>query len=187
MRRLFAIIGLMTSAMFIADAQTGTWSGKIDVQGTELSIVFHLDEDKPTVDSPDQGVKGIPVQVERGDAGKVTVRIPALAATFQGQWLFNRIVGTFNQMNVELPLTLTPGEKKPKRPQTPSEPFPYATEEVAFTNDGITLNGTLILPEGYSRETPALIMVTGSGQQNRDDIADHSASPPAFAGCLNSI
>ncbi|MBO5499860.1 MAG: alpha/beta fold hydrolase [Bacteroidales bacterium] len=174
MRRLFAIIGLMMSAMFIADAQTGTWSGKIDVQGTEISIVFHLDEDKPTVDSPDQGVKGIPVQIERGDAGKVTVRIPAIAATFEGQWLFNRIVGTFNQMNVDFPLTLTPGENKPKRPQTPSGPFPYTTEDITFTNDGIRLNGTLVLPEGYSRETPVLIMVTGSGQQNRDEeLFDH--------------
>lgn len=56
----------------------------------------------------------------------------------------------------------------------PAGPFPYATEEVSFTNGGFIFNGTLTLPEGYSRETPVLLMVTGSGQQNRDEeLFDH--------------
>ena len=62
-----------------ADAQTGIWSGKLDVQGTELSLVFHLDDENPTVDSPDQGVRGIPAQMERGEGGKITVRMPFAA------------------------------------------------------------------------------------------------------------
>lgn len=157
-----------------ADAQTGTWSGKLDVQGIPLSIVFHLDGENPTADSPDQGAEGIPIQVEKGMAGKITIRIPSLAAAYEGQWLINKIVGNFNQMNVSLPLTLTPGEEKPKRPQTPVGPFPYATEELAFANGDVVLNGTLVLPEGCSRETPVLLMVTGSGQQNRDEeIFEH--------------
>lgn len=159
---------LLSAAVF-AGAQTGTWSGRLEVQGTSLSIVFHLDGDKPTVDSPDQGVKDLPVEVERSGAGKIIIRMPSLAARFEGQWLINKIVGTFTQMGMSIPLTLTPGENKPKRPQTPAGPFPYSTEEVSFTNGDIVLNGTLVLPEGVSRETPVLIMVTGSGQQNRDE------------------
>ena len=76
------------SAISLADAQTGTWSGKLDVQGTTLSLVFHLDGDRPTMDSPDQGAKGIPIQVEKADAGKIIVRIPSLAASYEGQCLF---------------------------------------------------------------------------------------------------
>ena len=77
-------------------------------------------------------------------------------------------------MNVSLPLTLTPGEDKPNRPQTPVGPFPYATEEISFANGNYILSGTLTLPEGYSRKTPVLLMVTGSGQQNRDEeLFDH--------------
>lgn len=169
MKRILILIGMLLSAAVFAGAQTGTWSGRLEVQGTRLSIVFHLEGDKPTADSPDQGVTGLPVEVERPGAGKIIILMPSLAARFEGQWLINKIVGTFTQMGMSLPLTLTPGENKPKRPQTPVGPFPYATEEVSFTNGDVVLNGTLALPEGVSRETPVLIMVTGSGQQNRDE------------------
>lgn len=173
-RRCLAAICLMVSAMTFADAQTGTWSGKLDVQGISLSIVFHLDGDKPVMDSPDQGARGIPIQVEKAFAGKITIRIPSLAAVYEGQWMNNRIVGTFNQMNISFPLTLTPGEDRPNRPQTPVGPFPYVAEDVVFVNGDILINGTLVLPEGYSRETPVLLMVTGSGLQNRDEeLFDH--------------
>ena len=160
---------LFLSAISFATAQTGVWSGKLDIQGTKLSLVFHLDGDKPTMDSPDQGVKGIPVQVERKGAGAISISIPSIGASYEGTWLIRQIAGTFRQMNTSLPLTLTPGEDKPKRPQTPAGPFPYTTEELSFSNGDIVLNGTLTLPEGYSRTTPALVMVTGSGQQNRDE------------------
>ena len=173
-RRIIILICLLLSVISLADAQTGTWSGKLDVQGTTLSLVFHLDGDKPTMDSPDQGAKGIPIQVEKAEVGKIIVRIPSLAASYEGQWLFNKIVGTFTQMNASFPLTLDPGEDKPHRPQTPVPPFPYTAEEVSFSNGDIVLNGTLVLPEGYTRETPVLLMVTGSGQQNRDEeLFDH--------------
>ena len=169
MKRFFTLMYALLSAAVFAGAQTGTWSGRLEVQGTSLSIVFHLDGDKPTADSPDQGVKDLPVEVERSGAGKIIIKMPSLAARFEGQWLINKIVGTFTQMGMSIPLTLTPGENKPKRPQTPAGPFPYAAEEVSFANGDVVLNGTLVLPEGASRETPVLIMVTGSGQQNRDE------------------
>lgn len=173
-KRIFTIVFLLLAMMTVAYAQTGTWSGRLDVQGTKLSLVFHLDGDKPTMDSPDQGAKGIPVQVERSGAGKIVIRIPSLAATYEGVWTIRKIIGTFTQMNMSFPLTLAPGDDKPKRPQTPAGPFPYVAEEVSFTNGDIRLNGTLVLPEGYSRQTPVLLMVTGSGQQNRDEeLFDH--------------
>lgn len=168
-RRLLVAAAMLLSYISVATAQTGTWSGKLDVQGTKLTLVFHLDDENPTLDSPDQGVKGIPIQVEKGGPGKVTVKIPSLGASYEGTWMIKQIVGTFRQMNVELPLVLTPGETKPKRPQTPVGPFPYATEEVTFINGDVVLQGTLTLPEGHTAQTPALIMITGSGIQNRDE------------------
>lgn len=168
------LIPIIFLCAICTNAQTGVWSGKLDVQGTKLSLVFDLNDNQPTMDSPDQGVNGIAAQVERGVAGKIIIKVPSLAISYDGQWLGNIIVGTFKQMNVSLPLTLTPGENKPKRPQTPVGPFSYATEEVSFSNGDYILNGTLTLPEGYSRKTPVLLMVTGSGQQNRDEeIFEH--------------
>ena len=66
--------------------------------------------------------------------------------------------------------------KKTKRPQTPHPPFPYKTEEVVISNDkgGSTLAGTLTIPKNTDNSTPIVIMVSGSGQQNRDEeVFDH--------------
>ena len=170
---IFSAILLFSIALF-SHAQTGTWSGKLDVQGTKISLVFHLDEENPTMDSPDQGAKGIPIEVTRTATGSITIKVPSIGATYEGLWLIKQIAGTFKQMGASLPLTLTPGEEKLNRPQTPVGPFPYATEEVAFANGDAVLKGTLVLPEGYGRKTPVLIMVTGSGLQNRDEeIYEH--------------
>jgi pimeloyl-ACP methyl ester carboxylesterase len=114
-------------------------------------------------------VKGIPIQIEREGFGALHITIPSLAASYEGKFMIKQIVGTFSQMGISLPLILSPGEEKLKRPQTPQGPFPYTTEEVTFMNGDVVLNGTLVLPEGYSHTTPVLIMVTGSGQQNRDE------------------
>ena len=174
MKRILTFFATIVLLALHANAQTGTWSGKLDVQGTKLSLVFHLDDDNPTMDSPDQGAKGIPIQIERKSFGGITIKVPSLGASYEGIYMVQQIVGTFKQAGMSLPLTLTPGEDKPKRPQTPQGPFPYATEEVTFLNGDVALNGTLVLPQGYTRTTPVLIMVTGSGQQNRDEeIFEH--------------
>ena len=165
---------LLFSIALFSHAQTGTWSGKLDVQGTKISLVFHLDEENPTIDSPDQGAKGIPIEVTRTATGSITIKVPSIGATYEGLWLIKQIAGTFKQMGASLPLTLTPGEEKLNRPQTPVGPFPYTTEEVSFANGDAVLKGTLVLPDGYCRKTPVLIMVTGSGLQNRDEeIYEH--------------
>lgn len=168
-RKLLMMVALLISAVQSADAQTGTWSGKLDIQGNKLSLVFHLDDDNPTIDSPDQGAKGIPAEIDRVGMGKIVVRVPSLAASYEGVHMLNKIVGTFTQMGISFPLTLNPGEDKPLRPQTPQGPFPYSTEDVTFSNGNIVLNGTLTLPENHTRNTMALVMVTGSGIQNRDE------------------
>ena len=173
MKKILAVALLLLSAAFLANAQTGNWSGKLDVQGTPLTIVFHLDGDEPTMDSPDQAAQGIPVQIERTAVGGITIKIPALMASYEGLWAGKQILGTFKQAGLSLPLALTP-EKKLNRPQTPVGPFPYAEEEVTFTNGEAKLAGTLVLPEGYTRKTPVLIMVTGSGQEDRnEEIFEH--------------
>lgn len=173
MKRLFLIFIFLGFALAAA-AQTGTWSGKLDVQGMSLTLVFHLDEAGCTIDSPDQGVKGIPAQASHEEMGKLVIRVPSIGASYEGFLLAGKLVGTFNQNGGSFPLTLMPGEPKLNRPQTPVGPFPYTTEEVSFTNGDAVLKGTLTLPEGYSRNTPVLIMVTGSGLQDRDEeLFDH--------------
>lgn len=169
MKKIFVAAFALLGFLPFASAQTGTWSGDLEVQGMKFSLVFHFEEENPTLDIPDQGAMGLPMSVSRTDAGEVTVNVPTLNATFKGQLQDGKIPGTFTQMGASLPFTLTPGVKKLNRPQTPQGPFPYAQEEVTFKNGDVVLSGTLTLPEGVSRKTPVLVMVTGSGQQNRDE------------------
>ncbi len=170
MKRIFALVAFFAFVVPVLRAQTGTWSGKIDFQGTELPLVFHIEEDGATMDSPAQGVKGIPAEATLSGMGRVKLKVPSIGAAFEGLWVMKRIVGTFTQNGMSFPLTLTPGEAAElKRPQTPVGPFPYSEEELSFSSGDALLKGTLTLPEDYSRATPALIMVTGSGLQNRDE------------------
>lgn len=57
-----------------------------------------------------------------------------------------------------------------KRPQTPAKPYPYYSEEVRFRNDSanVTLAGTLTLPSKEG-SYPVVILISGSGPQNRDE------------------
>ena len=168
MKRILLLFAILLAAAFAAGAQTGTWSGKLDVQGVRLTLVFHLDEAAPSLDSPDQGAKGIPARLERTATG-IRFAVPSIGAVYEGTYLGSIVAGTFSQSGQSFPLTLVPGASKPKRPQTPVGPFPYVQEEVTFTNGDAVLKGTLVLPEGCSRQTPVLVMVTGSGLQNRDE------------------
>ena len=151
----------------------GTWHGTLKLNAMKLSIVMHFSDNACTLDSPDQGAKGIKGEVREITAEKVDVAFPTLNATYTGVLKDGKIEGTFTQMGYKLPLVLEEGQPVRIRPQTPQPPFPYQTEEVSFVNteDSASLAGTLTYPDGYNskRKVPAVIMVTGSGLQNRDE------------------
>jgi len=159
----------------------GDWMGKLNLGPQSLTIVLHVNcnaqgKVECTLDSPDQGVKGIAVETDYCLSDSISVSIASLALSFQGKLKGDEIVGTFIQ-GQSFPLILKRGEEKLNRPQNPVAPYPYKTEEVAFKNvaDGATLVGTLSYPVGYKKgKTPVVLMVTGSGQENRDEeIFDH--------------
>ena len=151
----------------------GTWHGTLKLNAMKLSIVMHFSDNACTLDSPDQGAKGIKGEVREITAEKVDVAFPTLNATYTGMLKDGKIEGTFTQMGYKLPLVLEEGQPVRIRPQTPQPPFPYQTEEVSFVNteDSASLAGTLTYPVGYNskRKVPVVIMVTGSGLQNRDE------------------
>ncbi len=163
------ILALMVVAAVTLKAQTGAWTGKLKVSGVELALIFNIGEESATLDVPDQGAKDIPVEVSRDAVGGITLNVPAINASFKGLWAGKVIAGTFTQHGMSFPMTLTPGAPVVRRPQTPVGPFPYTTEEVSFSNGDAVLKGTLTMPADCDRKTPVLVMVTGSGLQNRDE------------------
>ena len=168
---------MATLATVARSQQTaGAWHGQLDLQVMKLNLVFHFDDGKCTLDSPDQGAKGIAGEVKELSGQRVDVAFSSIGAAFSGELKDGKIAGTFRQMGREFPLTLSPGELVRQRPQTPQPPYPYTTREVTFSNDSAqaTLAGTLTLPRDLSKPVPCVLMVTGSGLQNRDEeIFDH--------------
>ena len=162
----------------------GSWSGKLKVGAVSLTIVVHLQEADGnivvTLDSPDQGAKGIPGKKEYLSDDSVAVKVESLGATYRARLKDGKLDGTFSQSGLSLPLVMTKGVPEVKRPQMPKPPYPYETEEVTFTNeaDSATLAGTLTYPVGYDKSAKqkpmVVIFVSGSGQQNRDEeLMDH--------------
>ncbi|MDI6807897.1 MAG: alpha/beta fold hydrolase [Candidatus Eisenbacteria bacterium] len=157
----------------------GTWQGVVKFGGVELRVVFNISREpsgalKATLDSPDQGATGIVVDDVIFDGSNVRLGIQSVAGSFEGKFRGDgsAIEGNWSQGGVTIPLTLERSEKKPevKRPQEPKKPYPYREEEVSYKNEnaGITLAGTLTLPEGKG-PFPAVILITGSGPQDRDE------------------
>lgn len=182
MSRLSAVVAAAiyaSAAMLAQEPLEGTWSGSLTVNGSSLTVVLNLSAGADgglscTMDSPDQGARGIPAQVNTASDISLEVAVPDIGATFKGLLFQDNLVGTLTQHGYSFPLTLHKGEiTPPRRPQTPQEPLPYAQEEVTFANQaaGATLAGTLVIPEGATR---AVLMITGSGLQNRDEeVFDH--------------
>ena len=165
MKKLLIAVSMFCS--LVANAQEGRWKGELNVPGTKLPIVFNFSSEGCTMDSPSQGAVGIKTDWTRSENGDVKISIPAIGGSYEGKVDGKEIKGVFKQMGMSFPLNLT--EARLNRPQTPVAPFPYTTEEVKFKNGDIELNGTLTLPAVFSKKTPVLVMVTGSGQQNRDE------------------
>lgn len=167
LRTLTSVVFAMMA--FAANAQEGTWNGELNVMGNKVPLVFNFSTNGCTIDSPSQGVNGIQAEKTVKDDGTISVKVGMIGATFEGKMTDGEIKGTYVQNGFPLPLTLKPGKLVVKRPQTPVPPFPYKEESVSFTNAQYTFNGTLTLPANYSKNTPVVLMVTGSGQQNRDE------------------
>jgi len=155
----------------------GSWWGVLRAGATQLRIVFHFKRNPDgtwtgTVDSPDQGARGIPLSEVRLEGSRVFVKVESVQGEFEGTLAENgrEIRGEWRQGGNTLALSLSPGEPPlPRRPQEPKPPFPYRTEEVIVPQrkERFNLAGTLTLPEGKP-PFPAVVFFTGSGAQNRD-------------------
>lgn len=179
MKQLWIVLlALLSPNIMSAQSITGDWNGLLKVQGMQLRLVFHVSETEggllSTMDSPDQGAAGIPVDVTTFEDSIVTFKVNAAGIVYTGQ-LKNesQIEGTFQQGSNSFPMNLSrEAIEKPviNRPQEPKEPLPYMAEEVKFENEKakVTLAGTLTLPKGEG-VFPVAILISGSGPQNRDE------------------
>ena len=167
---------LLFFAVLQCNAQIeGYWKGQLDL-GMKLELGFDIKAVEngfsATLDVPAQGAHGVPVDKVEFLDNRLQLMMSALDATYSGVLKKGRIEGEFTQRGMTFPLNLEKGAKESQqaRPQDPKPPFDYRVEEVSFVNEkeGNTLTGTLTIPAGKG-PFPALVLVSGSGQQNRDE------------------
>ncbi len=128
------------------------------------------------MDSLDQGAKGIPVSSVELKGSLLTMKVGVVGGAFSGTLGKDgeTIEGTWTQAGGSLPLALkrvkdTSALQSP-RPQEPKPPFPYRSEDLTYENKsaGVTLAATLTVPRGKG-PFPAVVLLTGSGPQNRNE------------------
>ncbi|NQU86644.1 MAG: alpha/beta hydrolase [Mariniphaga sp.] len=156
----------------------GNWSGNLDVSSAKIELIFKVmltegDLLAAKMDVPQQGATDIPVTEVSTNGDSLILVIRPINGNFKGFFKDKEsIEGTWSQNGMSLSLTLTKTDKviEFKRPQTPVKPYPYLEEEVIYQNknDGITLAGTLTIPNSEGK-FPAVVLITGSGAQDRDE------------------
>lgn len=157
----------------------GNWLGTLSFGGTELKIIVKIKTDDSgkltaSFDSPDQGALDIPFNTVSFISNKIKAECKMIGGTFEGDLIADsmKITGEWSQGGNSLPLVVKKvyTDIGPNRPQEPKKPYPYKEEEVTIENktDNIKLAGTLTYPS-TAGPFPAVILITGSGPQDRDE------------------
>jgi pimeloyl-ACP methyl ester carboxylesterase len=182
------ILIIIGSAFFIVSAQEqvtsvsgieGIWEGKLEVLGTELRIVFSISKNPDgaltaTMDSPDQGVTGIPVEEVIFKDNTLRLEVKSARGVYEGKVSedFLVIEGEWRASGQTFPLTVKRVDKAVEvlRPQEPKRPYSYIEKKVAYTNlkARVKLGGTLTLPSDKG-VFPAVLLISGSGLQDRNE------------------
>lgn len=144
-------------------------------QKTGLALCIHLTDSAVELYSPMQTLDPIPVSSWslKGDNLDLECKSIGLKmsltrrdSTFSGYW---------KQAFLKEDITLLPTDTlfQMRRPQTPQPPYRFDEEIIAtdYTDsqgNKVHLEGTLSFPQGNGK-FPCMVLVSGSGQQNRDE------------------
>lgn len=158
---------------------SGYWEGSLTISpNNSLAMGFTITSGgegtyEALLQIPSQGLRNFKVSSINQDGNLLTIGMEQLQATYTGTYNpeTQQITGTFIQMGQSLPLVLALGEvKENTRPQDPVKPYPYISEDIYFPQapEGFRLAGTITRPEGDG-PFPAVVLITGSGAQNRNE------------------
>jgi len=183
------IIGLMLESnvtfsippeSLIQDTITGSWLGELEIPNTaklRMGITISKTTEssyKAVLNIIDQATGDIPCDEVIHKNDSVIIRINRLGIEVAGilDSENKSILSEFRQRGGIFPILFNRVDKLPvlSRPQEPKKPYPYDEENVVFENKkaGIKLAGTLTYPKSKTK-LPAVILVTGSGKQDRNE------------------
>jgi uncharacterized protein len=160
------------------DVLVGKWLGALN---PEIHVFYEIDR---KWDGSLMGYNGIiefklsggPVEVVTLNQDTVCFQELESNQRFIGQLDRDHLIikGQYANLNISnswaLTLLRVDSLPIPPRPQTPQKPYPYDEENVVYRNESSTMHiaGTLTLPK-RREPCPAVLLITGSGQQNRDE------------------
>ena len=149
----------------------GYWEGVISTSGIEISIAVEFNETDDgltgTIDIPDQGAVGVPLENITYDGENIHFEIAAVDLVFDGTIAAEIIAGDFAQGAATGTFEVTAAERVEEEAAEPEVDLPYSVEEITWDIGDTIVAATLTLPEGDG-PFPAVIMIAGSGPTDRD-------------------
>lgn len=154
------MLGSLTKAQ-----QPSKWEGEIFVLNQTIPFKFDFDKaEKGVMNIPVQGAYNLKIHSKTWNDSLFLVRVD----TTTSNMLFkarpgegDTIKGMFSQSGFEGQFHLFPATET-------QETYSWIEKEVRFSHDSITLAGSLSIPDS-SKAYPAVIFISGSGQQDRDE------------------
>jgi len=174
MKNFILFFALLFSFTSFAQIE-GTWNGNIEIPNQKLPFVIHISKAnnqwKAMGESPIQTNEKFPLEKITFQNDTLKISDSKLGMNYTGVLKNAKYIeGKFSQGGMSFSLNLEKGEFKLNRPQEPQPPFSYKNEDVTFENKEaqIKLAGTLTMPNGKGK-FPAVVLVSGSGPQNRNE------------------
>lgn len=155
----------------------GIWEGRLPLRDS-LPVIFNITTDKSgklvaSMDSPDQGAYELKADTVYGKEDSLFIVMKSLNASFSGKTVNDSVITGIFKQGLKVPLTIRKVRQRTVRVkyQTPNPPFDYSVKEVSFqsTDKSISFAGTLTHPKDEKRTYSAILLLSGSGPQNRDE------------------
>jgi len=153
------------------ESLAGTWNGTLDVGAAQLRLELRIEENEDgysaVMVSIDQGGSAIPVSDFSVEYQQIDLQMAAAGARYTATLSDGRLDGVFRQGGAEFPLEMARGAVEAAGPEL------APGERGVVIDAGVRLAGTLRLPAGDGPH-PAVLMLNGSGSQDRDvTIGNH--------------
>jgi pimeloyl-ACP methyl ester carboxylesterase len=180
---LFVLISLGT----YAQSPIQNWAGILNAGGQKIELRLHLmqNADKTYTsnwDVPAQKAIGITSSKTTFENGVLNIEVKMIGASYVGTMNVagDKIEGTWGQSGMNFPLNMEPIKEGAAvaviiKPQTPKPPFTYTSEDFVYhsANTNLDYGATITFPNDNKKHS-LVILITGSGKQDRDEtIFDH--------------
>lgn len=170
-----------------SQATVSNWTGILNAGGQKIELRLHLVQNPDKTyssnwDVPAQKAMGITSSKTQLENNQLSIEIKMIGASYTGKINAegNAIEGSWGQSGMSFPLHMEPLKEGQAatiiaKPQTPKPPFNYASEDIEYKGVQTQLNygATLTYPKDNAKHS-LVILITGSGRQDRDEtIFDH--------------